>query len=176
MEKDKDSVIVEQVIGGNIEAFGHLVKKYQNPIFNLITKMTNSSDEAEDLLQTVFIRAYENLSGYNPDYKFFSWIYRIAVNETINYLKSKRKIVPLTEDLIVDVAGEDETENSFTERKVQLMVNQLKEEYKVLITLKYFQALSYEDISQITGIGIGMVKSRLYMARNILKEMILKRV
>jgi RNA polymerase sigma-70 factor (ECF subfamily) len=174
MEKDQDSVIVEQVMGGNIEAFGLIIEKYQNPLFNLITKMTNSANDAEDLLQIVFIKTYEKLSDFNPDFKFFSWIYRIAVNETINYLKSKKKMVQMAEDSIVDVIVEDEPENSFPEGKIQLMLNQLKEEYKILITLKYFQSLSYEEISQITGIRIKVVKSRLYMARNILKEMILK--
>lgn len=175
METDQESGIIKKVVDGDIEAFGFIIRKYQNPLFNLILQMTNSTALSEELLQVVFIKAYEKLSDYKPGLKFFSWIYRIAINETINHLKAAKRFSSL-DDRLINQTQEitDDNEKLVSAEKLQVLVSQLKEDYKILIYLKYYQALSYEEISQITGTEIKVVKSRLYMARGILREMILK--
>jgi len=175
METDQESGIIKKVIDGDIEVFGFIIRKYQNPLFNLILQMTNSTAASEELLQIVFIKTYEKLSDFKPEFRFFSWIYRIAINETINHLKAAKRFSSL-DDRVMNQIDEiaDDDENLVSAEKLQVMVSQLKEDYKILIHLKYYQALSYEEISQITGMDIKIVKSRLYMARGILREMILK--
>lgn len=175
METDQESGIIKKVIDGDIEAFSFIIRKYQNPLFNLILQMTNSTAASEELLQIVFIKAYEKLSNFKPEFRFFSWIYRIAINETINHLKVVKRFSSL-DDRIMNQIEEttDDNQNLVSAENLQVLVSQLKEEYQILINLKYYQALSYEEISQIIGTEIKVVKSRLYMARGILREMILK--
>jgi RNA polymerase sigma-70 factor (ECF subfamily) len=175
METDQESGIIKKVIDGDIEAFGFIIRKYQNPLFNLILQMTNSTAASEELLQIVFIKTYEKLSDFKPEFRFFSWIYRIAISETINHLKAAKRFSSL-DDRLINQTQEitDDNENLVSAENLQVLVSQLKEEYQILINLKYYQALSYEEISQITGTDIKTVKSRLYMARGILREMILK--
>lgn len=175
METDQESGIIKKVIDGDIEAFSFIIRKYQNPLFNLILQMTNSTAASEELLQIVFIKAYEKLSNFKPEFRFFSWIYRIAINETINHLKVVKRFSSL-DDRIMNQIEEttDDNQNLVRAENLQVLVSQLKEEYQILINLKYYQALSYEEISQIIGTEIKVVKSRLYIARGILREMILK--
>lgn len=98
--KQEDANVVRDVIGGKTDAFGVLVERYQKVIFNMAYRMTGDYDEAQDITQIAFIRAYENLGRYNPAHKFFSWLYRIAVNEALNRIKSKKKMTQLNPTMV----------------------------------------------------------------------------
>jgi len=175
MERDQELNIIKKVVDGDIEAFGFIIRKYQCPLYNLISKMTHSATATEELLQIVFIKAFEKLPAFKPEFRFFSWIYRIAINETINYLKSVKRFSTLTDQVLTQTADiVDEDENLISAENLQLIVSQLKDDYKTLIILKYYQSLTYEEICQITGLEIIAVRSKLYMAREILRKMIIK--
>src|SRR5437763_1685892 len=104
MSEQDDEVLVRQCMAGDHGAFEVLVEKYQGPLFNLALRMTQEYADAEDITQTAFLKAYESLSSYKPGRKFFSWLYRIAVNETLNFLRGKRSQEPLSEETPADDA------------------------------------------------------------------------
>jgi len=93
MELEKQ--IIEQVRKGQVDQYSLLVERYQNPIFNVILNIVRNEEDAKELTQDVFVRFYESLCQYNPDYKFFSWIYRIAINQALLFVKRKKNPCPL---------------------------------------------------------------------------------
>ncbi|MGH8015367.1 MAG: RNA polymerase sigma factor, partial [Candidatus Zixiibacteriota bacterium] len=95
MTKAYDIKIIEECLNGNRQAFGELVEKYQKPLFNAALKIVNDWDVAKDVTQTAFIRAYEKLTSYDRQFKFFSWIYKMVVNESINVLRQQKNKVDL---------------------------------------------------------------------------------
>jgi len=135
--------------------------------------MTNNYHDSEDITQAVFIKVYENLGSYNQKYKFYSWIYRIALNESLNYLKSQKRKTALEIDVPSD--NKDPAENHqvlATRETVQNAIMRLKPKYRRLIVLKHFQNHSYADIAMVLDIPEQKVKSRLYTARRMLKDIL----
>ena len=175
MMESKDTFLVHECLGGNPKAYDELVSRHQKSIFNLAIRMTGSTDDAEDITQTVFIKAYEKLSGFNHKYKFFSWIYRIALNETLNHLKRTRKIEELNDGLVSTERGPDEAyfEKELNNR-VQKALLELTVENRTLIILKHFHDFSYSEIASILHITDKKVKSRLYSARHVLKDILIR--
>jgi len=90
MIANNDTDLVQECLAGNTKAFEALIDKYQKKIFNIVYRMTGNDDDAEDITQSVFIKVYEKLSSFNPKYKFFSWLYRIALNESLNLMNQKK--------------------------------------------------------------------------------------
>ncbi len=135
--------------------------------------MTNNYDDSEDITQTVFIKAYENLGSYNQKYKFYSWIYRIALNESINHLKSQKRKVALEIEVPSDNNSPADNYDALIIREtVQNTLMQIKPKYRTLIILKHFQNNSYADIALILAIPEQKVKSRLFTARKLLKNIL----
>jgi RNA polymerase sigma-70 factor (ECF subfamily) len=99
MSKDRDIALLDDCKRGDRKALDSLVRRYERPVFNAAYRMLGNPDEAADVTQTVFLKVFENLDRFNPKYKFFSWIYRIAVNESINRLNRRNKTEPLAENL-----------------------------------------------------------------------------
>jgi len=167
---DNDILLVNETLNGKIESFGMLVEKYQNTMFNLAYKVTMNKDLAKDIVQDSFIRAFEKLKSFNQEKRFFSWIYRITLNESINAKKRSR----FTDNLLEDLAGGDITTAEEIEKrelmlKIKKSIDQLDDKYKTLIILKHYQELSYDEMSEVLNIPIGKVKSRLYTAREYLR-------
>ncbi|MCK5839894.1 MAG: sigma-70 family RNA polymerase sigma factor, partial [Bacteroidales bacterium] len=163
MVKKDDKRIIEEVLSGDTNAFGVLVERYQQSIFRMIFRMTGSRVEAEELTQNVFVKAYSNLTQFNPKYKFFSWLYRIAINESLNYLKSRKNISAI--DVNTSVTHENpEVILHKKERKeaLQLAIMELSARERRLIVLKYYEEMTYEEISNVTGLSVKKVKSRLF--------------
>ena len=96
-EEDLDRIAVERCLQGDVDAFGTLVERYQRPVFNTVLHMVGDAEDAREVCQQAFMKAFEHLSSYDPERKFFSWLYRVAVNESINHLKAKRPHDPLDE-------------------------------------------------------------------------------
>ena len=173
MVKKDDKKIIEEVLSGDLDAFGILIERYQQSIFRMIFKMTGSSVEAEELTQSVFVKVYSNLTQFNPKYKFFSWLYRIALNESLNYLKSRKNIS------VVNVNTSVTHENPEVilhkkERKeaLQKAILELNTMERTLIVLKYYEEMTYKEISNVTGLSVKKVKSRLFTGRKRLKELV----
>ncbi len=169
-----DSDLVKKCLAGNSQAFGTLIEKHQKALFNVVFRMTNNYDNSEDIVQSVFIKAYNSLTKYNPKYKFFSWIYRIAINETINYLKKNKQM-----DLVTEVLPDSENPESLYQKKelgvqIQKTLMKLDPKYRVLIVLCQLQSCSYQEVSKILKLDEKKVKSRLFTARNLVKDLLIK--
>jgi len=166
-----DTQIIEKCLNGNRQAFGELVERYQKPLFNAAVKIVYDGDVAKDVTQTVFIKAYQKLDTYNPKYKFFSWIYRMVVNESINVLRQKKSNVDL-EECQMESKDNPETRmhNLQVEAKIESAVANLPLDYRMVTVFYYFADLAYEEISFVLNIPEKKVKSRLYSARQILSK------
>jgi RNA polymerase sigma-70 factor (ECF subfamily) len=172
MSEDVDAARVRECLAGNPQAFNALVEQYEKPVYNVALRMLRNPEDARDIAQTVFMKAYQNLSSYDPQYKFYSWIYRMAINESLNILRVRgRDSGPVDERLAEDGAGPSELLAGEQRRDVVLAaVDRLKPEHRAVIVLKYFVDRNYEDMGEILGIDAKTVKSRLYTARQLLKD------
>ena len=171
MTKDEDLKQVQRCLSGHIQAFETLVDKYQKPIYNIVYRMCHDVEDTRDITQSIFIKAYQKLDTFNPKFRFFSWLYRIAINETLNYLEKNKRM----EKIPINYAASEGNPEKSLERlefseKIQQGLLQIEAKYRALIILKHFQNLSYQQISQIVNLPEKTVKSRLYSARQQLGE------
>lgn len=172
---DQDWKIIKQCLAGQTGNFEELIDRYQKPIFNLSYRMVSDFQDAEDITQTVFIKAYESLNSFNPKYKFFSWIYRMAINETLNVINKKKQLSELDQNIVShDKLPDTEFEERELSQNIQDALMNLKAEYREVIVLKHLQGLSYKEMSQILSIPEKTVKSRLFSARLLLKDLLIK--
>ena len=170
MAVDEDLSLVEQSLRGDQIAFGRLVDKYQRLVFNLALNMSKNHDDAADITQSVFLKVFEKLQSFDPKYKFFSWLYRIAVNESLNFVQKRGRTEELEEETVSDLPSPDGVmESGDITQGVQDALLELDLNYRVVLILKHFQELSYEEISQVLDIPEKLVKSRLFTARTMLR-------
>lgn len=167
---DPDYDIIRNVQLGKLNDYEVLVKKYQSPVFNILYRMLNQSESAEALTQEVFVKAYEKLDSFNFKSRFFSWIYRIAINTAISYRKKTLRFVSL-ESMPQQVVSPVEEKMMVKERSDMLKaaINCLKEKYKAVIVLRYYEELNYNEMAEALDIPERKVKSRLFDARQLLK-------
>lgn len=172
MGEDTDASKVRACLAGDPHAFDGLVAEYEKPVYNVALRMLRDPEEARDIAQTVFLKAWQNLSNYDPQYKFYSWIYRMAINESLNVLRARgRATEPVDERLPAEDSGPLDLLDGDQVRDVVLeAIDRLKPEHRAVIVLKYFAERDYEDMAGILGIDSKTVKSRLYTARQLLKE------
>jgi RNA polymerase sigma-70 factor, ECF subfamily len=171
MTDKSDLILVKECLDGNTRAFEELVDRYQKPIFNLALRMVNGHEDVCDLTQTVFVKAYEKLKTFNPRFKFFSWIYRMAVNECLNFLKARKQHDVLPPDLVSAAKNpEEDCLDKELSKRVQLAIGDLPLEYRVLIIMRHFDDFSYQEIGHLLRLPEKTVKSRLFMARRLLSD------
>ena len=171
MVNSRDHALVERCRRGDRRALEELVAEYRKPVYNAAYRILGNRDEAADATQATFLKAFENLDTYDPQYKFFSWIYRIAINESINQSRRNRKHEPLDEGEPTDAPGpDDEAETGGLSREIQDGLMALNQDYRTVIALRHFSDLSYREISDILQIPEKTVKSRLYSARQLMKD------
>ncbi len=175
-DKNRDVALVADCLKGNRDAMGTLVAHYEKPVFNAAYRILGDSQDAADVTQTAFMKAFENLRNYDPKFKFFSWLYRIAVNESISLVKNRK---PGEIRDVVDPGSTPGPEQSHIEaalsKTVQEVLMSLSDEQRILVALKHFSELSYRDISAILDVPEKTVKSRLYTARQQMKKELLAR-
>jgi RNA polymerase sigma-70 factor (ECF subfamily) len=176
MVETSDKTLIEKTLKGDKKSFEILVEKYYRPIYNLAYRMTGNKEDSEDITQMVFTNAYNKLENYQPAYRFFSWIYKIAVNESLNSIKKQQKYSDLQENFpSLSKPIEVENEKLFISFQVHKAIMELAPKYRILIILKHIQKCQYSDISKIIGITENKVKSRLYTGRQLLREILIKR-
>ena len=169
--KDLDLELLNDCRKGNKRALESLVRRYEKPLYNAAFRMLGSRDEAADVVQGTFLKAIENLGQFNPKYKFFSWIYRIAINESINQINRRKREAPLDEFGASTARSPDELADSLRiGNLVQSRLLELQEEHRAVIVLRHFSGLSYRDMSEVLQIPEKTVKSRLFTARQQLKD------
>jgi RNA polymerase sigma-70 factor (ECF subfamily) len=175
MEERDDRDLVRECLAGRTAAFEALIVRYQKPIYNTVLRMVKDPDEAADLTQSVFLKAYEKLSTFDPRFKFFSWLYRIAVNATLNSISHRKRQERLDEETAVGATSfEEELDEAERCRKLEEAILRLRAEHRIVIVLRYFQNLSYGEIGQILELPEKTVKSRLFTARQLLKDILLR--
>jgi len=175
MSSVKDRELIDNCMNGDRQAIEGLLVKYEKPVYNAAYRMLNNAEDARDVTQTVFLKVIENLDSYDPRYKFFSWIYRIALNESINCLKKQNRLDPLDREPVSDTNGpEEQTGSEQMSQSMQTALMTIKAEYRTVIVLKHFVDCSYEEIGQILDLPEQKVKSRLYTGRQLLKEALTK--
>lgn len=168
---DADAKLVLDCQRGDPRAFEILIGKYERPIFNAAFRMLGDTDDAADVTQTAFMKAFEKLDRYNPEYRFYSWLYRIVINESIDVLNQRKRSTELDETRL---AGGYSPERAISESQLSAAMQDalmtVSVEYRTVIVLKHFMDLSYREISRSLDIPEKTVKSRLFTARQLLKD------
>jgi RNA polymerase sigma-70 factor (ECF subfamily) len=175
MSDREDQVLVAKTLAGDRNAFGGLVDKYQKAVFNLAMRMVRDRDDAEEIAQLAFVKAFSRLSSYNGSFRFFSWFYRIALNECANCLNRRSKHEPLSETFASDEGQEAPEVTSDEHRHLEDALADLQESDRALVLLKHYEGRSYEEIGEILDISAQKVKSRLFSARLKLREILLRK-
>lgn len=157
-------------MNGDRGAFEALLVEYEKPVYNAAYRMLNNRDDARDVTQTVFLKVFQNLAQFDPSRRFFSWIYRITLNESINWLGKENRLEPLKVEAADDGKGPDEElDSARVSARVQEALMTISTDYRTVVILKHFLGCSYLEISEILDVPEKTVKSRLYTARQQLK-------
>ena len=186
MENEDDFILIQKCLDGDISSFEVIVKKYQLKIINLCNRYTKNYADAEEVAQQSFLRAFNSLDRFRFESKFYTWMHRIAVNCSLNYINSKEKrkeYETITENSghSYKEIGTVDTETPYNNynmlklaAETENIYNLLPEELKLVIKLRYIEDLSYEEISSKTGIPIGTVRSRLHRGRELMMNSLKK--
>lgn len=173
MSKTDDTNLIERCIGGDRKAIETLLVQYEKPVFNAAFRMLDSRDDAMDVTQTVFLKVFENIGQYDPSRRFFSWIYRITLNESINCLAKAKRLRPLKHEAVDQgISLEQEVDSANLSKGVQAALMAIKTDHRTVVVLKHILGCSYSEIGEILEIPEKTVKSRLYSARQQLKDVL----
>ena len=171
MSDEREFGLIKRCLRGDRRALDELLGQYEKPVYNVAFRITGTPDDAADVTQSVFLKAFTKLDSFNPKYRFFSWIYRIAINESINQNRYRELQRPIEDnDLAAPGSPEAECEAGDLSRAVQDCLMGLKEQYRIVVVLRHFADLSYREIGDTLGIQEKTVKSRLYSARQMMKD------
>lgn len=183
-----DAALVAACQNGQMQAFGSLVAKYQDRLFNTIYRMCGNRDDAAELCQEAFVRAFEKLPGFRGQSQFYTWLFRIAVNLTLSLRRRAGRVrfSSLSPDpelgdsqaasLTAELAGRREPDpaqrvaDAETHRKVLEAIDALDDEYRTVVVLRDIEDMDYEQIAAVLAVPMGTVKSRLHRARCMLRE------
>lgn len=181
-----DLVLVEMAKKGNEKAFSSLLNRYRDSIYFMLLKMVNNTSDAEDLTIEAFGKAFRNLDSFTPEFAFSTWLFKIATNNCIDFIR-KKQITPAPMDqlqddlnaLTVNIQSDlpDPEEALINDQKIAVLrgiVNQLKPRYRRLIELRYYKEYSYEEIASEMNLPIGTVKAQLYRAKSLLYNIFIK--
>jgi RNA polymerase sigma-70 factor, ECF subfamily len=181
-EQLSDDELIAAILGGDRERFGDLVERYQGRLVNYLFRLLRNLEEAHELAQEVFLKVYQVLDRYDPQYKFSTWLFRVAQNAAIDQIRRRRlKLVSLAQE---DAEGEardwdlpspdrgpyGHLRNQERGEALQSAIDALPWEYRELILLRHFGELPYEEIAQLKRMPLGTVKNKLFRGRQMLKE------
>ncbi|MFZ9982149.1 MAG: RNA polymerase sigma factor [Cyclobacteriaceae bacterium] len=182
----EDFNLVDQAVGGNEKAYAQLLQRYRRPVYHMILKMVRNVDDAEDLTIEAFGKAFRSLHKFKKDFTFSTWLFRIATNNSIDFIR-KRKLNTLSIDhAFTDGDGQpvplsiqdknlnpqDEAIKSQKEEIIRVVVSMLPAKYQKLVRLRYFQELSYEEIAVEIDAPLGTVKAQLHRARELMYDLV----
>lgn len=182
----RDLELVHAAIDGDQTAYGELMDRYRESIYYMMLKMVKNTDDADDLTIEAFGKAFNRLKQYSPNYAFSTWLFKIASNNCIDFIRKKRIKVTSMDTGVTNHDGEtvyidarsntlDPEETIMHKQKIMHMrslVSKLKPRYRILVEKRYFEELSYEEISEELGLPLGTVKAQLFRARDFLSNMI----
>ena len=173
---EQDRALVKRWLGGQRDAASGLVDRYQKRLFNVALRMLGNVQDAEDVTQTVFLNVFLKLRTYDPRFKFFSWIYRMTVNESLNTLKRRKPTVTLEDELDIQAPGAAPDGATEVQDRVGKALMCLKPDDRAVVVLRHFASFSYQEIADVLEIPVLTVKSRLFTARERLRLTLRERV
>lgn len=183
-----DRTLIDECLRGRQSAYGELMRRYQDRLYNTVFRLVDNAEDAQDVVQEAFINAFQSLESFKGDALFFTWLYRIAINSAITLKRRRRAIVsiyaktaPGRADSDPDMEPLDESEGNQPgdamerreeEARLQAALNRLSPEYKTVLVLKDIEGQKYEDIAEVLGVPVGTVRSRLHRARLELRDLL----
>ena len=179
-----DVELVQQAIVGNQRAYAELMERYRDAIYFMLLKMVNNAADADDLTIEAFGKAFKNIRQYTTSFAFSTWLFKIASNNAIDFMRRKKlnnisidESLHDTDVIPVNIRSEQPTpeESMISEQKIMMLrkiVSGLKPRYRKLVELRYFHEYTYEEISAEMGLPIGTVKAQLFRARELLQELL----
>lgn len=182
----EDFKLIDRAVGGDDQAFAKLLQRYKRPVYHTILKMVRNVDDAEDLTIESFAKAFRSLPRFKKDFTFSTWLFRIATNNTIDFIRKKKLNTLSIENTYTDDDGQsvsidvedfnrdpqEETIKAQKEELIQVFVGMLPAKYQKLVRLRYFNELSYEEIAEEIEAPLGTVKAQLHRARELLYDMV----
>ncbi len=183
-----DFQLIDEAISGDEKAYARLMKKYRKPVFHTVLRMVRNTDDAEDLTIETFGKAFKNLSKFQKSYTFSAWLFRIATNNCIDFIR-KRKLKTLSvhaaqtlkdgRSIRVDIRddGLSPHDKTIRNQKIKIIrefVKLLPTKYQKLVKLRYFQELSYKEIAREVDLPLGTIKAQLHRAKNLLYDLVKK--
>lgn len=181
-----DLLLVDEAKKGNEKAFASLMNRYRDSIYYMLLKMVNNPYDAEDLTIEAFGKAFRNIESYTPRYAFSTWLFKIATNNCVDFIRKKQlsptpldHLLDSMDNVTVNIQSDlpDPEESLINHQKIAALkdiVSQLKPRYKALIELRYYKEYSYEEISSELNLPIGTVKAQLYRAKTLLYNILIK--
>jgi RNA polymerase sigma-70 factor (ECF subfamily) len=181
--KQDDRQWVEMAQQGDVAAFDKLVEMYHSRIYTLTYQMTSNREDAEDLTQDIFVKAFEALPRFKGHSSFYTWLYRIGINKTINYRKKRNRNRPLSLDAMEQEVKQDEVYHDLSSKgsplrnlslsELQLKLNEamqrLSEKHRTVVVMHDMQGIPHDEIANVVGVSVGTVRSRLFYARRQLQ-------
>ena len=181
MEYKSDIFFIEQVLNGRVNAFSHLIDRHKDRAFNLALRISGNREEAEEIAQDAFMKAYRALGRFRMKSSFETWLYRIVYNTAISLVRARKKGILSIEDFPADALdfmtfnkSEEDAENEYRNSLVNFALQKINEEERAIISLYYYDELDTGEISEITGISKSNIKVRLFRARQKMIEIIEK--
>ena len=173
-----DRQLARLVLGGDTAAFEYLFDRYRDAIHRLFLQRTGNAEDADDLLQETFIKVYMNLHRYSPEYTFGQWLYTIARNTFIDYVRKRQDDLPIDEKFSSPASNtptpEESVINSQQHHQIELCIARLPENYRRLIRMRFFDEYSYEEIAVKLSLPLGTVKTQIHRARERMCRLIVE--
>jgi RNA polymerase sigma-70 factor (ECF subfamily) len=178
-----DLRLIAECLQGDTAAFGVLVRRYQDRLFNTVCRMMDNADDAQDVVQEAFLSAYQSLDGFKGDSLFFTWLYRIAVNTAISHKRKQRAVLRIDagrngepgieppDPSVLSRPGHA-LEQAEQERRVWLALARLSPEHRAVLVMKDMEGQKYEAMAEVLQVPIGTIRSRLHRARLELRELL----
>lgn len=183
----EDFKLIDMAVGGDDKAYAKLLQRYKRPVYHMILKMVRNIDDAEDLTMESFSKAFRSLARFKKDFTFSTWLFRIATNNTIDFIRKKKLNTLSIQNTFTDDDGQavsidveddgnlnpqDEAIKAQKEELIQVFVNMLPGKYQKLVRLRYFNELSYEEIAIELDAPLGTVKAQLHRARELMYDLV----
>jgi RNA polymerase sigma-70 factor (ECF subfamily) len=181
-----DGELITRAISGRVDGFEELVRRYQRPITGYVFRMLGDYESSLDVTQEVFIKVYNSLHKYSSEYKFSTWLYRIAHNAAIDHMRRNSIVAQSLEAENADgsyqlqiesgrPSPEQDHERTEWRSEIEAVVKLLPPAYRELILLRHSRDLSYDEIAEVTGLPLGTVKNRLFRAREMMRNIFIER-
>ena len=186
MTKENESILIDKCKKGDINAFEELISGYEKKVFNIVYRITGDYNDAEDISQDVFIKVFKAIKNFKEQASFYTWLYRITINECMDKIKKKKKAIVYSLDVPIETEGDEITREVKDERElpdekierkelrsyIQAALNSISYEHRTMIILRDIQGFSYEEIAEMLKCPGGTVKSRISRARKVLKDLL----